>query len=146
MKVLSKKEELCIGCQLCEEKCVSAYFKEKNRLKSCILIEKAEGDKNLINVCSQCGKCIDICQVKAIYRDHRGVIKIKKDICVGCFMCVGFCPEEAMRQHDEYIEPFKCIACGLCAKECPSGAIFVEEKAELVAEEATEETAAGLKG
>ena len=42
-------------------------------------------------------------------------------------MCVGFCPEDAMMMHDDYIEPFKCIACGLCAKKCPTGAIVVED-------------------
>lgn len=42
-------------------------------------------------------------------------------------MCVGFCPEEAMRQHDEHIESFKCISCGLCVHVCPTGAVLIEE-------------------
>lgn len=125
MKVLTKKEELCIGCGLCEKVCANTYFKEKNREKSCIKVES--GDKNQINVCTQCGVCIDICPVEAITRDKRGVVRINKKDCVGCFMCVGFCPEEAMMQHDDHIEPFKCIACGLCAKECPTGAISIED-------------------
>jgi len=122
LKVLRKKEELCISCGACEEKCSSIYFKEKNREKSCILVK----DKK-ITVCSQCGVCIDICPVEAISRDKKGIVRINKKDCVGCFMCVGFCPEEAMMQHDDYIEPFKCIACGLCVKECPTGAIYIEE-------------------
>ncbi|SKC48861.1 4Fe-4S binding protein [Maledivibacter halophilus] len=125
MKALTKNEELCIGCGLCEEICSNAYFKEKNREKACIRIKG--GDENQINVCTQCGVCIDICPVEAITRDKRGVVRINKKDCVGCFMCVGFCPEEAMMQHDDYIEPFKCIACGLCAKECPTGAITIKD-------------------
>ena len=85
------------------------------------------GKKQKIDVCTQCGVCIDICPVEVITRDKRGVVRIGKKDCVGCFMCVGFCPEDAMMMHDDYIEPFKCIACGLCAKKCPTGAIVVED-------------------
>lgn len=125
MKHLAKKSSLCIECHLCEETCSTAYFKESNVEKSCIRI--ATKGEETINVCNQCGVCIDICPVLAIYRDTKGVVRIKKEQCVGCFMCVGFCPEEAMGQHDHYIEPFKCIACGLCAKKCPTGAIYIKE-------------------
>jgi len=124
MKVLSKNEDLCIGCESCESICSNSFFKEKNKTKSSIRINKVN---NNITLCTQCGDCIDICPVEAIYRDKNGVVKIKKDICVGCFMCVGFCPENAMFMHNDYIEPFKCIACGLCVKECPTGAIFIEK-------------------
>lgn len=127
MKYLAKNEELCIQCGICEETCSKAYFKTNDSSKSCIQISSVEP---IINVCNQCGECIDICPTEAIYRDKLGIVRIRKKDCVGCFMCVGFCPEEAMRQHDEYIEPFKCIACGLCAKQCPTGAIYIDSKEE----------------
>lgn len=123
MKVLEKDESLCIHCGLCEEICSKTYFKSPDRAKSCIQISE-----DAINVCNQCGECIDICQIQAISRDKLGVVRINKKDCVGCFMCVGFCPTLSMRQHDDHIEPFKCIACGLCAKECPTGAIYITEK------------------
>ena len=126
MKYLAKDSSLCIQCGICEETCSMEYFDVSDASKSCIQIGK--GLEPDINTCNQCGVCMDICPTQAIYRDKLGIVKINREICVGCFMCVGFCPEEAMRQHDEYIEPFKCIACGLCAEECPSGAIFVDTK------------------
>lgn len=133
MKYLAKDDSKCIQCGACESICSKTYFKEDNPEKSCIQINK-EGSPE-INVCNQCGECIDICPVMAIKRDKSGVVRIDKKICVGCFMCVGFCPQLSMRQHDDYIEPFKCIACGLCAKECPTGAIYIAERSDEEARE-----------
>ena len=133
MKYLKKDDSLCIQCGVCEEVCSKAYFKIEDSAKSCIQINK-EGDP-FINVCNQCGVCIDICPTQAITRDKQGVVRINKKDCVGCFMCVGFCPEEAMRQHDDKLEPFKCIACNLCTKECPTGAIVISEKEDTEAKE-----------
>jgi anaerobic carbon-monoxide dehydrogenase iron sulfur subunit len=127
LKVLAKKEELCIACHLCEEICSKAFFKEENIEKACLRVHSNE-ETNTIITCTQCGVCIDICPVEAIYRDKNDIVRIKKDICVGCLACVGFCPEEAMFYHDDCREPFKCVACGLCAKKCPTEAIFIEEK------------------
>ncbi len=128
MKILAKKEELCINCHLCEETCSKAFFKEENVEKAALRVKVDEEDNKRIATCTQCGKCIDVCPVQAIYRDKNGIVRINKDICVGCFICVSVCPEEVMMQHDDYIEPFKCISCGLCAKKCPTGALFIEEK------------------
>lgn len=124
MKLLAKNESLCISCGECEEVCSKTYFKETNREKSCIQVEDQK-----ITVCSQCGECIDICSVAAISRDKSGVVRINKKICVGCFMCVGFCPELAMKMQGDLLEPFKCVACGQCAKICPTHAIYISEEA-----------------
>lgn len=128
MKYLVSKEALCTNCGQCEEICAAAYKKTKEKELSCIRIEAVSGQSPTIKVCNQCGVCIDICPVQAIYRDGKGVVRIKNEPCVGCYMCVGFCPTEAMGQHDAHPAPYKCIACGLCAKNCPTGAIFIAEE------------------
>ncbi|WDV44397.1 4Fe-4S binding protein [Clostridiaceae bacterium M8S5] len=126
MKKLIINKDLCIGCHDCQEVCSKAFFKEKNLNKSSIKVTEIVDGANKINHCNQCGTCIDICPVQAIYRDKNGIVRINKKKCVGCFMCVGYCPEAAMMQHDDYLEPFKCIACGLCTKKCPTGALSIE--------------------
>ncbi len=127
MKVLRKNPELCIACHNCENTCSNIFFKEENVEKACLRIKETD-DKPEIITCTQCGACIDICPVQAITRDKNGIVRIDKKKCVGCFMCVGFCIELAMFMHDDYIEPFKCIACGQCAKNCPTNAIYISEE------------------
>jgi Fe-S-cluster-containing hydrogenase component 2 len=126
MKRLIKDESLCIGCGACEEKCSTAYFKENNREKSRIKVEKME-HWNRLTICTQCGVCAEVCPTMALKKDILGVVRLDKKECVGCFICVGFCPEDAMMQHDDYHEPFKCISCGLCTQVCPTGAIKIRE-------------------
>jgi carbon-monoxide dehydrogenase iron sulfur subunit len=128
MKVLGKKPELCIQCHACESACSKTWFKEDNCEKSCIRINANDEGNAVITSCTQCGECIPICPVEAITRDKNGIVRINKKICVGCFMCVGYCPELAMFMHEEYIEPFKCVACGQCVKECPTDAIFIVQE------------------
>jgi len=127
LKRLAKNVELCTACKLCEELCSKTYFQEGNREKSSIRIEKDHERISAIVACSQCGVCMEICPAQAIYQDKNGIVRIKKDLCVGCFACVGFCPEGAMFWHHQHLEPFKCVACGICAKQCPTGAVFIEE-------------------
>ncbi len=128
MNVLGKDQSLCVQCGLCEEVCSNLYLKEKNRNKSSVQIAADSSGATKITVCTQCGICADICPVQAITRDVNGVWRINKSLCVGCFACVGFCPEAAMFHHDDCLEPFKCVACGVCAKVCPTGAIFMVDQ------------------
>lgn len=126
MKYLDKNVNLCTECGLCEEACSKAYFKVADKKKSRIRIN-VNGSDERITVCNQCGKCIEVCQVQALYRDKKGIVRLDKEKCVNCLMCVGLCPENAMFEHVDYLEPFKCIACGICVNACPTGAIFLSE-------------------
>lgn len=127
MKRLEKDESKCIGCGKCEEVCSNVFFKAIDSTKSRIRVQKISDKEHKLMICNQCGKCMEVCPSEALKRDAKGIVRLNKNDCVGCFMCVGFCPEGVMIQHDDYIEPFKCTACGLCANNCPTGALRIVE-------------------
>ena len=126
MKRLATYPERCVGCESCMLTCSKTWFKEEDKELSRIRV--TQGDSGyVINVCNQCGVCIDTCPTLAIGRDAQGVVRIDESKCVGCLMCAGFCPTESMFTADNKEKPFKCIACGICSKICPPEALVLEQ-------------------
>jgi len=135
VKILKFNAEKCNGCLVCEKACSQVHFKtHEGGEKSAIHILK-KGDLYKMNVCNQCGLCIDMCLVGALTRRKTGVVTIDRKTCVVCQACVGFCPIEGMRKSDVRIEPFKCISCGACVHACSEEALeLVEVKIDNVKE------------
>jgi len=61
-------------------------------------------------------------------------IKINKDRCKGCYLCVVNCPQGLIKISTEMnvkgVKPVifsggKCTGCGMCAVICPDGGIIV---------------------
>ena len=48
------------------------------------------------NKCTDCGKCVTRCQVKAIHEKPRGQPELDRDKCIGCGLCVVTCPSGAL--------------------------------------------------
>lgn len=124
MKALHHRQEICDGCRECEIACAKAFFKREDRDYSAIRLTNNFNTFHAV-MCTQCGECINMCTAHAIYRDRNGVVRIDKELCVGCLGCVGFCTELAMHYMDDQPIPFKCIACGICVKKCPKGALEI---------------------
>ncbi len=59
-------------------------------------------------------------------------IKIKKDWCKGCGICVAFCPKQVLGYDEEgkvaMLDADNCIKCGQCEMRCPDFAIFLGGK------------------
>jgi Fe-S-cluster-containing dehydrogenase component len=127
MRVLFHDPELCVACRTCEEACSETFFREVDAEKSKIRIHDEGDGLPSASFCNQCGECIDVCPTTALYRDRRGVVRLKRDLCVACLACVGFCPSAVMFWHADEAVPFKCISCGVCVRECPEDALEIVE-------------------
>ena len=127
VKILKFYKEKCKDCLECEKACSKVHFKtDEGGNKSAIQIHK-EGKSYVIQVCNQCGLCIDMCPVGTLIRRRNGVVALVKNTCIGCQACVGFCPIDAMAKSDTRVEPFKCISCGACVRACPENALELVE-------------------
>jgi len=64
-----------------------------------------------------------------------GKIKIDKQKCKGCFLCISVCPKGMIKEssglnkrglkYAEFIERGECLGCSMCALVCPDCCIEV---------------------
>jgi 2-oxoglutarate ferredoxin oxidoreductase subunit delta len=57
-------------------------------------------------------------------------VKINREWCKGCGICVAFCPKKVLEMDDDgkavWAHPENCISCGLCELRCPDIAIELQ--------------------
>lgn len=122
-RVLTFHPEKCKGCLDCERACSKVHFKTEDGGQHAALRILARDGGWQLQVCNQCGLCIDMCPVCALERKARGIVLLSKSACTQCQVCVGFCPTGVMRRASDSMTPFKCISCGRCVAACPEGAL-----------------------
>jgi len=54
------------------------------------------------------------------------MLRVRKDLCVGCGLCIENCPQEAVsvQYGKAWIDRTRCNRCGICLDVCPQGAII----------------------
>ena len=76
--------------------------------------------------------CVDACPTGATYKDPAdGVVKVRKDLCIGCGSCIPACPYGARHRHPQKKIVDKCDYCEArrdagripaCVETCPTQA------------------------
>jgi carbon-monoxide dehydrogenase iron sulfur subunit len=144
MKRVYVKEEVCIGCHLCEVYCqlqhagtadlVKAFKRGAPPLPRLRVDER--GVVSLSVRCQQCddAPCVQACLTGALSRDPVSrLVTVDEDKCIGCWTCVLVCPLAAITPDREQKKALKCDLCQgeeipACVANCPNEAlIYVEE-------------------
>ena len=64
-----------------------------------------------------------------IYLKDVVTLRLDKEKCIGCGMCLAVCPQAVFCMNDRYAHIENrdaCMECGACARNCPSEAITVQ--------------------
>lgn len=129
-KVISVDYKRCTGCRLCETVCSLHNDGEINPELSRIKMVRWEWDGVQIpTLCQQCdvAACMAVCPANAIYKDKEiGCSRIDYDKCIGCKLCLQYCPFGAMTYNSLLSKVNKCEYCGgdpMCVKYCETQAI-----------------------
>jgi carbon-monoxide dehydrogenase iron sulfur subunit len=144
MKRVYSKEEVCMGCRLCEIYCtvehsqtkdiIKAFKFEKPKPKPHVLVEE-EGGISFALQCRHCDKpaCVEACVTGAMTKAEDGKVLYNEQKCVGCWTCVMVCPFGALRRDVEAKKVIKCDLCPqleipACVANCPNRALVYEER------------------
>ncbi|MBK9170856.1 MAG: 4Fe-4S dicluster domain-containing protein [Bryobacterales bacterium] len=134
-------QKKCIECRACEAACKQWNGVETGAHIRYRLVRTYESGvfpnverQALSLACQHCADatCIKACPVKAIWRRDDGIVLVNTDKCVGCGMCVKFCPYGAPQLHPATRIMEKCTMCvdrvdqnlePACSTICPTGAL-----------------------
>ncbi len=141
MRRIEFREEVCIGCGLCEVFCLvehslskdilKAFQREEPRAVPRIHVERRD-DLSLPVQCQHCAEplCVYSCLSGALWRDpESGLVHLDARKCMGCWTCVMACPYGAITPDVERGVAAKCDLCPeravpACVAGCPNEALF----------------------
>ena len=144
------REDVCIGCGLCEVYCRTEHSDSKDIIKAykreiprpIPRVHVGRWEDNWLTVqCRHCDEpwCVYSCLTGAMTKDpESGVVKVDPDKCMGCWTCILACPYGALTGNKEESVVVKCDLCPgheipVCVANCPNEALMVtaDKEAEL---------------
>lgn len=142
MKRIFPKEEVCIGCRLCEVHCLVEHSASKDVIKAYTretprplprLRVQMKGTTSFPVPCRHCSEplCVYSCLTGALSQDPAtGVVTVDKKKCKRCWTCILACPYGAIWRDTESI--VKCDFCPgrdvpACVANCPNEALVLAE-------------------
>jgi len=144
MKTVYVKEEVCIGCGLCEVYCRLEHSRSKDLIKSfkrepqrpmpLLRVERREPISFAVT-CRHCAQphCVYACITGALQRDREsGMVTVDGEKCIGCWTCILACPFGVIRQEKGKGKIAKCDLClakkiPACVDNCPNEALVYAE-------------------
>ena len=142
MRKVYVKEEVCIGCGLCEVYCQVEHSKSKDLIKAF----KKETPRPLARVrvernveisfpiqCRHCTEpwCVYSCLTGAMRKDSAGdKVTVDMEKCSGCWTCIVACPYGALSRDLNTKTVIKCDLCPgrelpACVINCPNEALVL---------------------
>jgi carbon-monoxide dehydrogenase iron sulfur subunit len=143
LKKVYVKEEVCIGCHLCEVYCQLKHAGTRDLVKAfklkppppARLRVDERGVVSLSVRCQHCedAPCIQACLTGALSRDpESGMVRVDEERCIGCWTCLLVCPLAAIKPDIEQKKALKCDLCQgeeipVCVANCPNEALVYVE-------------------
>jgi len=149
MKRVYAREEVCVGCRLCEVYCALAHSKYKNNIVKAFkkqsrpvarVVVEESGAVSFAVQCRHCDEpeCVKACITGAMIKDpETGIVTNDRERCVGCWTCIAACPNGAIiRDRTNGCKvAAKCDLCKenegaipACVANCPNGALVFDEE------------------
>lgn len=119
-------QERCVGCQACTVACRSEWDVPVGSARTRVRPAGVRGtypdftSTFHVSQCNNCDRpsCVPACPSGATYQEADGIVRINKELCIGCGSCVAACPYGA-----RYIDANRGVAdkCDFCAARVEKG-------------------------
>ena len=125
--------EKCLNCNLCINNCPNKILTKSNKDFPAVHIDYTKGEKYCEFECNNCSQVCPSGAIKKITKEEKqntriAIAKLDTQKCRLCRRCLNSCPKGAIFENEKgeiLLDSKKCIGCGLCATYCYFGAIEI---------------------